>query len=277
MPRIHPAAVVDPRAELAGDVEVGPYAVLSGNVRIAEGTSVGPHAVISGDVTIGRRCRIYPFSAIGFAPQDRRFSPGEPSRIEIGDDNVFREHATVHPGTARGQGVTRIGERNWFLVGSHVAHDCRVADDVTMANASVLSGHVAIGSGVMLSGFAGVHQFCRVGRLSLLSAYTAAKQDVPPFVIAHGGQARLFGLNRVGLRRAGFPPARILALRTAYRILFRRSGPLADRIAAARNLQDPCVEELVAFLETARRGVCRDAADASEPTSGEEEEADFTP
>lgn len=256
MPRIHPTAVVEPGAQLADDVQVGPHAVIGPQVRIGPGTSVGAHAVVAGETAIGARCRLFSFSAIGLEPQDMKFH-GERSRLEIGDDCVIREYVTIHPGTAKQDGITVVGSRNWLLVGVHVAHDCVLGDDIIMSNYSVLGGHVRVGSGAVFSAYAGVHQFCRIGRLVMMGAGTIAVQDVPPFVLANGDRARLLGLNRIGLKRAGIAEPSRRALQEAYRIIFRMEGPLAERLDRARALGDPHAVELADFVSSAKRGVCR--------------------
>ena len=266
MSKIHPTAVIDKKAHLAPDVTVGPYAVIEGSVSVGPGSWIGSHVVISGAVAIGKNCRIFPFAALGTPPQDRTFKGGE-SRIEIGDENVIREQVTIHPGTPKGGGLTKIGSRNWFLVASHVAHDCTVGDDNTFANWSALAGHVHLASHVMVSAFVAVHQFCRVGRLAMIGGITGVPLDIPPFAMVQGNRGRLMGLNRVGLRRAGFTLAQIRTLQDAYHILFRRKGAIAGRLAAVRKLADPLAEELADFVQHSKRGVCtreEGAADEAE-------------
>lgn len=260
--KIHPTAVVDPRARLAADVEVGPYAVIDGEVSVDAGSWIGSHVHIAGPTRIGKRCRIYPFAVIGTPPQDRSFTGGE-SRVEIGDDNTIREHVTIHSGTPKGGGVTSVGNRNWFLVGSHVAHDCRIGDDNTFANGILLAGHVRVASNVMVSGVVAVHQFCRIGRLAMVSGMTGVPLDVPPFVIAQGTRARLVGLNRVGLKRAGVTTAQMRVLQEAYRLLFREKSSLAGRLAAVRALGEPLAGEMADFVATTKRGVCTRESDES--------------
>ncbi len=255
MSRIHPTAIVDPKAELAQDVEVGPYAVIEGPVAVGGGSWIGPHAYLTGDTVLGRRCRVFPSAVIGTPAQDRTFKGGE-SRVRIGDDNVIREQATIHAGTPKGGGVTTVGDRNWFLVGSHVAHDCAVGNDSTFANWAALAGHVQIGSNVILSAYVAVHQFCRVGRLSMVGGITGVSLDIPPFTLVQGNRARLLGLNLVGLKRAGINGPTLRALQEAYRLLFRNKGPKNARLAAARRIEDPLARELADFVSASKRGVC---------------------
>ena len=200
MSRIHPTAIVDSKAQLADGVEVGPFSVIGPKVRIGAKTWIGSHVVIEGDMQIGLGCRVFHHAVIGSQPQDKMFH-GEESRLEVGDDNVIREYVTVQPGTAKQSGITRVGSRNWFLTGTHIAHDCTVGDECTFANWSALAGHVEIGSNVVFSAFTGVHQFCG-GRYAMLAPHAVVVQDVRR-LRWRTGTMRLIGLNRVGLKRAG--------------------------------------------------------------------------
>lgn len=259
MAGIDPRAVVDPDAELAEEVEVGPYAVIGPKVRIGRGTRIGAHAVIEGETEIGERCRIFPFAAIGTPPQDLSYR-GEPTRLSIGSGNTFREYVTVHRGTARGGGETRIGNGNLFMAYVHVAHDCRIGDHVVMANAATLGGHIEIGDNAVVGGLVGVHQFCRIGAYSMIGGCSAVAQDIAPFVRVAGNRARLFGLNLVGLRRNGFSDERIIAIRHAYRLLFRAGMPLKEAVKKIRDELGPSedVEILLSFMEgDSKRGICR--------------------
>ena len=256
--RVHPTAVVAAGAELAADVEVGPYAVIGAHVRIGSGTVIGPHAVVDGRTTIGERNRILQFASIGALPQDLKYR-GEASRLEIGAGNIFREFTSVSPGTEAGGMVTRIGDHNLFMVNAHVAHDCHVGNRTILANAASLGGCVVVEDHVIVGGLAGVHQFVRLGESAILGAGTMASMDVPPFCTAAGDRARLHGLNLVGLRRRGFPAARILRLKRAYRILFQSRLKLRAAIEQARAElgSDEAVEHLLEFIEAPGRGICR--------------------
>lgn len=258
---IHPTAVVDPRAELADDVEIGPYAVIEAEVALGPRVVVGPHCVITGPTTIGEDTRLFPHVVLGADPQDKKYR-GERSALSIGAKNVFREFSTANRGTPGGTGTTRIGDRNLFMAYSHVAHDCEVGSGCVFANSVALAGHVHIADGAVLGGLVGVHQFTRVGRFAMLGGGAMAAQDVPPFTLAQGDRARLFGLNVIGLRRAGFTLAAIQALRSAYRELFQQGMPLRLALDQVREVyQDvPEVQELVAFIASSSRGVCRSAA-----------------
>jgi UDP-N-acetylglucosamine acyltransferase len=238
-------------------------------VRLGRGSTLHSHVVVDGDTTVGEANRFFPFSSIGLVPQDLKFH-GEPTRVEIGDRNVFREGTTVHRGTAGGGGVTRIGSDNLFMAQVHVAHDCRVGNHAVLANAAALSGHVEVQDFATLGGFSGVHQFCRVGAHSFMGGATVATRDVAPFSLTVGNRARFFGLNLVGLRRRGFPPEAIAALRRAYAVLVRGEGGIAEalrRLEAEGPLTDE-VRAVVEFVRSSKRGVVlqrRRGAPAGEP------------
>ena len=256
--RIHAASIVAPGAELDEGVTVGPYATVGPHVRIGRDTTIGPHAVIEGHTTIGARNRILQFASVGAPPQDLKYR-GEPSRLEIGDDNIIREFTSISPGTEGGGMVTRIGTGNLLMVNSHVAHDCIVGNGAILANSASLGGHVIVEDFVIVGGLAGVHQFVRLGQSAILGAGTMASMDVPPFCNATGDRARLRGLNVVGLRRRGFSSEKIRALKSAYRILFQSRLRARDAIARTREELGSVAEVgyLLAFIESSERGVCR--------------------
>jgi UDP-N-acetylglucosamine acyltransferase len=258
MPRVHPSAVVDPAARLADDVEVGPFAVVGPHVTAGPGTVIGPHAVVTGHTTLGARNRVFQFTSIGEIPQDRKYG-GEPTRTSIGDDNVFREFVSIHAGTAQDRGVTSIGNGNWLLAYTHIAHDCVVGSHTTFSNNAQLAGHVVIEDWVTMGGFTGVHQFCRVGAHAMIAAGSIVLQDVPPYVTASGYPAKPHGTNNEGLRRRGFTSEDILAVRRAYKVLYRENRSLdeARDELAARAAENPRLAPLVAFLERAGRGIIR--------------------
>src|SRR5438876_2496717 len=256
MPRQHPTAQVDAKAELAADVEIGAYSVVGKDVRIGAGTVVGPHVVITGRTTIGARNRIFQFASVGDIPQDRKYG-GEPTALSIGDDNVIREYVSIHAGTLQDRGTTTIGDRNWLLGYTHIAHDCRVGDQTTFSNNSQLAGHVTIDDFVTLGGFTGVHQFCRIGAHAMIAAGAIVLQDVPPFVTVAGAPAKPAGTNNEGLRRRGFSAGDIAVIRRAYKALYREGLSLPD--AKARLGQSAAEAEvlapLVAFLASSERGI----------------------
>ena len=255
---IHPTALIDPAAELAEDVRVGPYSVIEANVTIGAGTDIGPHVVIKGTTRIGSQNRIFQFASIGEEPQDKKYA-GEPTSLEIGDRNTIREFVTINRGTAQDDGVTRLGDDNWIMAYVHIAHDCRIGNETIFANNASLAGHVSVGDYAILGGFTLVHQFCSIGAYSLTAFGSGISKDVPPFVTVGGTPARAHGLNMEGLRRRGFPEESRKALRRAYRTLYRESLSLQDALAALREQAASSAEvgKLVKFLEQQSRGIVR--------------------
>jgi len=255
---IHPSAIIDPKAELASDVEVGPWTLIGPGVQIDAGTRIASHVVIKGPTRIGRDNRIFQFASVGDDPQDKKYA-GEPTRLEIGDGNVIRESCTINRGTEQGGGVTRIGDDNWIMAYCHIAHDCQVGDHTIFANNASLAGHVEVGDWAILGGFSAIHQFVSIGAHSFLSMCSVVRQDVPPYVTVAGDSARARGLNSEGLRRRGFSDQALRRLREAYRILFRRNLTLADALAQLRVLAEDTKEVrlLVDFLERTSRGIVR--------------------
>lgn len=255
---IHPTALVDPAAELGNDVVIEAYAIVRAGVVLHDGVHIGPHAVVTGPTVMGAGSRVFPFASIGEDPQDLKYR-GEVTRLEVGARNIFREGVTVNRGTVGGGGVTRIGDDNLFMAGSHVAHDSQVGSHCVFSNCAAIAGHVVVQDRSILGGFAGVHQHSRIGRCAMVGAGAMAAQDVPPFTIAQGDRARLFGLNIVGLRRAGFRSEVVHALKAAYRELFHQGMPLRIALEQVREVyaDTPEVIELVEFCESSTRGVCR--------------------
>jgi UDP-N-acetylglucosamine acyltransferase len=255
---IHPTALVPSTAQLAADVAIGPYAVLGPEVVVGPGCRIGAHALVTGRTRLGARNRIFQFASVGDVPQDRKYG-GEPTATVLGDDNVVREFVSIHAGTAQDRGETTIGNGNWFLAYSHVAHDCVVGNHTTFSNNAQLAGHVHVDDYATLGGFVGVHQFCRIGAHAMIAAGAIVLQDVPPYVTAAGYPAKPAGTNNEGLRRRGFAPADIAKVRRAYRTLYRDGLALDDAKAAlARAAADtPVLAPLVAFLDTSRRGIVR--------------------
>ena len=253
---IHPTAVVHPRAELAGDVEVGPYAVIEEGVVIGAGSEVAAHAVIKRYTRIGERNRIFEHTTIGGEPQDVKFR-GERSRLEIGDDNLIREGVTIHRATGEGE-ATRVGSGNFLMIGVHIAHNCVVGDHCVFANAAALAGHITVEDHVFLSNEVGVHQFVRLGRYSMVGAKAKIVQDVLPFLISDGNPCRVRGLNSVGLRRAGFSSAARLNLKRACRLLFRSTLPLEVALRNMELIDDDNVTHLIQFVRGSRRGFTRE-------------------
>ena len=228
---IHPSAIVDPGARLADDVSVGPYAVIGAEVEIGPGSRIGAHALIQGPTRIGRDNHIHAYAAIGGDPQDKKYK-GERSELLIGDGNTFHEFVTINRGTAEGGGITRIGDDNWIMAYVHVAHDCNVGSHTILANNATLAGHVELGDWVVLGGFAGVHQFCKIGAHAFAAMYSAINRDVPPFIYVAGQFAVPRGVNAEGLKRRGFDAARIAAIKRAYRTLYMSHKTLEEARAA---------------------------------------------
>jgi len=255
---VHTSALVAAGATLAQGVAIGPYSVVGPEVSIGEGTVVGAHVVLAGRTTVGRNNRIFPFTSIGDIPQDRKYT-GAPTLTAIGDDNVIREFVSINAGTAQDRGVTTIGNGNWLLAYSHVAHDCVIGDGTTFSNNAQLAGHVVVGDHAVLGGFVGVHQFCRIGAHAMVAAGSIVLQDVPPYVTAAGYPEKPHGTNSEGLRRRGFPANDIAAIRRAYKTLYRSKLTLEaarERIAAEIE-HVPALKLLAEFLDTPGRGIIR--------------------
>lgn len=250
--QIHPTAIVHPTARLASNVIVGPYAVVEEDVEIGEGCEISAHCVIKRFTRAGARNRIFEHAVLGGEPQDVKFH-GEQSYLEIGDDNLIREFSTLHRGSGEDE-VTRIGSRNFFMVGTHIAHNCNVGDDNIFANEVALAGHIVVEDHVFLSNGVGAHQFVRMGRYAMVGGKSKIVQDVLPFFITDGNPPRVRGVNSVGLRRAGFSEASRRALKEAYRILFRSGIPLQQALSEIEQTRDPNVAHLVQFIRGSRRG-----------------------
>jgi len=250
MTAIHPTAIVSPQARLAADVKVGPYAVIGRDVEIGAGCEIGSHAVVEGPTIMGARNAVHPHAAIGRDPQDRKYRPGEDSRLEIGDDNTIREFATINRGTEEGGGATRVGNGCWLMASGHIAHDCVLGDNVVMANFASVAGHARIGDHVTMAGFSGAHQFCRIGNYSFVGIYSGVTRDVPPYVLVAGQPPKPRGVNVVGLRRHGFDAGQRANIERAYRTLYRQElsrAKAAQAIAEAARGQ-PELALLADFL-----------------------------
>ena len=259
MPRIHPTAIVAPGARLADDVEIGPYCVIGDHVVLGQGVSLKSHIVIDGRTTIGDGTRIFPFASIGHETQDLKYK-GEPSSLEIGRNNTIREHVTMNPGTEGGGMVTRTGDDCLFMVGAHVAHDCRIGDHVILVNNATLGGHVVIEDYAILGGLSAVHQFVRIGRHAMIGGMSGVERDVIPYGLVMGDRARLTGLNIIGMQRRGFSREDIQGLRSAYQFLFSAEGTLNDRVngAAERFGGIAPVDDIIAFIRAdSNRAICQ--------------------
>ena len=256
--RVHPDARVHPRAQLAADVEVGPYSIIGEQVAIGEGSWIGAHVVLDGHVRIGRRNRIFHFASIGAPPQDKKYK-GEPTAVEIGDDNTIREYVTINRGTAQDVGVTRLGDDNWVMAYVHFAHDCQIGHKTIFANACQLAGHVVVGDWAIFGATTLVHQFVHIGPHAFTGMGTYLPQDLPPYVMAAGNMARPFGINSEGLRRRGFSAEAIQGLKRAYRTLYRSGLPLEEAKRQLGEQAGHCAEvkPILQFLENSKRGIIR--------------------
>jgi UDP-N-acetylglucosamine acyltransferase len=255
MADIHPTAIVDPGAILGPGVTVGPYSIIDGKVTIDADTHLGPHVVVRPHTVIGKRCRIFQFAVIGEVPQDLKFQ-GEETKLIIGNDNIIREFATLHRGTAGGGGLTQIGDGNLLMAYTHVAHDCRLGNHIIMSNAATLAGHITVDDYAILGGLSAIHQFCRVGAHAFIGGASAVARDVPPFCMVVGNRAKIVGLNLVGLKRHGFTLTALDNLKTAFEILFTSDLTLKEAMAQVhqRFPEEPVILKLLQFLETSERG-----------------------
>lgn len=256
---IHPSAIVDPKAELATDVEVGPFSIIGPDVQIDSGTVIGPHVVVRGPTRIGKGNRIFQFASVGEDCQDKKYK-GEPTRLEIGDNNIIREGATLHRGTVQDNSLTRVGSNNLFMAYVHIAHDCIVGDNCIFANNASIAGHVHVGDGVILGGFTGVHQFCKIGSFAMTSLYSVVNMDIPAFVMVQGYPARARGMNFEGMKRRGYSKELISQLRAAYRTLYRSGLTLAEALARLQEEAGDSAEMamLLDSLQRSERGIVRE-------------------
>ena len=255
--QIHPTAVIDPQAEIGRGTQIGPFAVVGPHVSIGEDCRLEAHVVVAGPTRIGSGNRIYSGAHIGFDPQDLKFG-GEEVFLEIGDRNHFREGCTVHRGTGKGGGITRVGSDNLFMVGAHIAHDCQVGNRTIFANNGTLAGHVIVDDDAVIGAFSSVHQFCRVGRYAYIGGYSVLTQDVLPFVKTVGTKPAVYGLNKIGLERKGFDPPTLKVLERAIRILVRSKLSVKSALEKLREElagQNPHVDYLIDFVASAERGV----------------------
>ena len=255
---IHPTALVDSNAEIDSDVEIGPYSVIHGDVSIGAGVRIGSHVVIEPYVTIGPDCQIFQYAALGAVPQSVKFE-GEKTAVKIGRATTVREFVTIHRGTGFGGGITEVGEENYLMAYTHIAHDCRTGRKVMMANNATLAGHITIGDNATIGGLVAIHQFVRIGEYAFIGGKSAVVKDVPPYVIAAGDRVKLHGLNTVGLKRQGFSPQSLSALKKTYRIIFRIGLTLNEAIerVKAEVEQAPEVRHFIAFIQSSTRGITR--------------------
>jgi UDP-N-acetylglucosamine acyltransferase len=256
--KIHPTAIISPDAHLEEGVEIGPYSIIGSDVKIGKNTLIGSHTVIDDYTHIGEGNNIFQFCSIGAPPQDLKFG-GEKTRVVIGNFNTIREFVTIHRSTTADIGVTIIGDHNLLMAYTHVAHNCKLDNNIIMSNAATLAGHIHIEDYAIISGLTGIHQFCRIGEHCMIGGASAVVKDIPPYVIAQGNHAKLFGLNLIGLKRRNFSEKTIKAISEAYRIIFRSKLLLEDAIkkaeAEVENL--PEVNHFIKFIKESERGVCR--------------------
>ncbi len=255
---IHPTAIVHPGARVAHGVGVGAFSIVGEHVEIGEGSWIGPHVVLEGHTRIGRANRIHQFASIGGPPQDKKYAD-EPTSVEIGDGNTIREYVTINRGTAQDVGVTRVGDDNWIMAYVHFAHDCQIGSHTIFANACQVAGHVHVGDWAILGATTLVHQFVKIGAHSFTAMGTFLQQDLPPYVTAAGNAAKPYSINSEGLRRRGFTPEAINALKKAYRTLYRSSLSLEEAKAELRVQAQACPEValFLDFLGSATRGIVR--------------------
>lgn len=255
---IHPTAIVEEGAEIGDDVSIGPFSIISRGAKIGRGTKILSNVIIEGSVEIGENCTIYPFTSIGLPPQDLKYK-GEPTSVRIGNGNVIREYVTIHRASVGGDGETTIGNENFLMAYVHIAHDCKLGSRIIMANAATLGGHVIIEDGAVIGGITAVHQHTRIGALAMVGGFSGIAQDIPPYTMASGARAKLYGLNTVGLKRNGFSDEKLSELKQAYKILFRDKLTLGEAIKKVQE-QLPYTEEiahLIEFIKANKRGICR--------------------
>ena len=263
MTAIHPTAIVESGAKLGEEVTIGPYCIVGPEVELGEGVGLTSHVVVAGRTIIGPNTRIYPFASIGHPPQDLKYK-GEASRLVIGANNVIREYVTMNPGTEGGGMVTQVGNNGLFMIGAHVAHDCKIGNHVVMANNATLAGHVEVGDWAILGGLSAVHQFVRVGHHAMIGGMSGVEHDVIPYGSVMGDRARLSGLNVIGLKRRRFSRENIHALRTAYRLLFAQEGAMAERLDDVEAMfgDNEPVMDIVNFIRfDSSRAMCQPRAE----------------
>lgn len=255
---IHPTAIISPGAEIEEGTQVGPFCIINEGAHIRKGTKLISNVVIEGNTEIGENCAIYPFTSLGLPPQDFKYK-GEKTGLRIGNNNTVREYTTIHRASVGGDGVTTIGDNNFLMAYVHVAHDCKIGNSVIMSNVATLAGHVLVEDHAYIGGLVAVHQFTRIGAYAMVGGFSGVGQDIPPYTMASGARAKLFGLNAVGLKRHGFTDPTINDLKKAYKILFREKRTLKD---ALKKIQEDLpytdeIKHLVEFIQKNKRGICR--------------------
>lgn len=258
MKNIHKTAIISPKAELDENIMIGPYCIIGDHVKISKGTELVSHIQIEGKTEIGQNCKIFPFTIIGFPPQDTKYN-GEPTGVKIGNNNIIREYTTIHRASVSGDGWTVVGDNNFIMAYVHIAHDCNIGNSVIIANLATLAGHVLVEDCVFIGGLVAVHQFTRIGAYAMIGGFSGIGQDIPPFTMASGPRAKLYGLNSVGLKRRGFSDETINVLKKAYKILFRDKLTLKEAINKIKKTLPPIpeIKHLLDFIEVNKRGICR--------------------
>jgi len=255
---IHPSAVVSPKAKIAEGVKIGPFSIIGENVTVGRDTVIGSHVVIDGNTVIGEKNRIYPFVSLGLPPQDIGYR-GEDTRVIIGDENIIREFVTVHRATTKQDRVTKVGNRNYIMAYAHIAHDCILGNSIIMSNVATLGGHIEIGDKAIIGGLVAIHQFVRIGTYAFIGGKSGIAKDIPPFMMASGARARLYGLNQLGLKREGFSQEKINGLKRAYKIIWRDHHLVNEALERVRR-EIPTFKELetlLEFLVNSKRGIVR--------------------
>jgi UDP-N-acetylglucosamine acyltransferase len=255
---IHPTAIIDPSAEIDSNVTIGPYAIIKADTVIGSGTTIGPYTTIEQHVTVGENCQIFQYASVGGAPQDLKFH-GEKTYLKIGRGTIIREFVTINRGTENGGGITEVGEENYLMAYTHIAHDCKTGKQVILANSSTLAGHITIGDNVSVGGLVAIHQFVQIGDFAYIGGKSAVVKDIPPYVIAAGDRATLHGLNNVGLQRHKFSKSTLLQIKKAYRIFFRIGltvNQASERVKAEVDMI-PEVKKFMNFIIESNRGVTR--------------------
>ncbi len=255
---IHPTAIIEPGVEIEEEVSIGPFCILREGVHIMKGTRLVSNVIIEGKTEIGENCTVYPFTSLGFPPQDLKYK-GEKTALKIGNNNIIREYTTIHRASVGGDGITTIGDNNFFMAYVHIAHDCKIGNSITMANVATLAGHVLIEDYAIIGGLVAIHQFTRIGAYAMVGGFSGVNQDIPPYMISSGTPAKLFGLNTIGLKRQGFSDHIINELKKAYKILFREKRTLKDAI---KKIQEDLpytdeIKHLIEFIQKNKRGICR--------------------
>ena len=256
MSKIHHTAVIEPGAEIGKGTEIGAYAVIAAQVKIGENNWIAPHAIISGRTIIGKNNKIFPFASIGMPPQDLKYH-GEPSYLEIGDNNLIREYVTLQPGTEGGGMLTKVGNNNLFMAGAHVAHDVQMGDRCIMVNNAALAGHIKVGNHVIMGGHTGYHQFIRLGDYAIISGGSMVTMDIPPYCMVQGDRAGLAGINQVGLERNGFSAEDIRIIKNLYKEVFLDSGIFKTKVAQAQEKYrgNPAADRFLNFIAESQRGI----------------------